>query len=313
MAKHASRQAYLPANHNYFMAACLALLLCFVASAQTDSTGLNRKRLNTLIIGGSAAYVGSMAGLYQLWYKDHPQSSFHFFNDNDEWMGLDKTGHALTAYWLGWTGHQALRWAGVEEKKAVWYGGCTGLIYQTTIEVFDGFSAGWGASPGDMLANVAGTGLFIGQQLAWQEQRILLRFSYHPTKYAQYRPDVLGKTKLESLLKDYNGHTYWLSGNIRSFLPESSRFPPWLNVAFGYGARGMLGGSENKTEYEGQPLPAYRRTSRWFMSLDIEPGRIPVRSRTLKKIFSALGFIKIPLPTLEYNAEDHFKFHILYF
>ena len=47
------------------------------------------------------------------------------------------------------------------------------------------------------------------------------------------------------MLKDYNGQTYWLSANLKSFFPGSN-IPPWLNVAIGYGADGMFGGFENK-------------------------------------------------------------------
>ena len=78
---------------------------------------------------------------------------------------MDKAGHALTAYQLGRYGYEVLKWTGVKEKNATWYGGSFGLFFLTTIEVMDGFSEEWGFSPGDMLANVGGTALFIGQQL----------------------------------------------------------------------------------------------------------------------------------------------------
>ena len=51
---------------------------------------------------------------------------------------------------------------------------------------------------------------------------------------------------MQQVLKDYNGQTYWLSANIWSFNKESN-FPRWLNVAFGYGADGMLYGENNPT------------------------------------------------------------------
>ena len=283
------------------------------AKGQEDTNAIDRGKLNFLIVGGAVAYTGTMAGLYQLWYKDYETTTFHFRSDNDQWMGLDKLGHSTTAYWIGRVGYHSLKWAGVKEKHAIWYGGSVGLVFLTTIEIFDGFSAGWGASVGDLAANFAGAGLFIGQQLGWKEQRILLKFSYHHTEYAQYRPDVLGSTHMERLLKDYNGQTYWLSGNIYSFLHKESRFPKWLNVAFGYGAKGMLGGSENLPDYEGEKLPSFKRIPQFYFSLDIDLTRIPTRSKVLKGIFTVLGFIKIPFPTIEYNAEDNFQFYILYF
>lgn len=293
----------------------LTVLITFTLnlSAQSDSSTVNRQRLNFLIAGGAVAYTGSMVGLYNIWYKDYPQSSFHFINDNSQWMGLDKLGHVTTSYWIGRLSYEALKWSGVKEKHAIWYGGSTGLLFLTTIEIFDGFSAEWGASTGDIFANVAGAALFIGQQLGWKEQRFMMKFSYSPTQYAQYRPDVLGRTQTEGIIKDYNGQTYWLSGNIHSFLREESRFPTWLNVAFGYGAKGMLGGDINPPEHEGEPLPDYTRTAQYYLSFDVDLTRIKTRSKALKGIFTILGFIKIPFPTIEFNSEDKCKFHILYF
>jgi len=290
------------------------LLCCFILSsaAQEDSSAVNRKRLNFLLIGGAAAYTGTMVGLYQLWYRDQTQSSFHFINDN-YWMGMDKLGHATTSYWVGRISYHSLKWAGVKEKHAIWYGASAGFFFLTTIEIFDGFSDGWGASVGDLIADAAGAGLFIGQQLGWKEQRFILKFSYHPSDYAKYRPDVLGGTSFEKMLKDYNGQTYWLSGNIHSFLREESRFPKWLNVAAGYGTTGIIGGSENPPENNGNPIPEFQRTSRYFLTLDVDLTRIPTRSKVLKGIFTILGIIKIPMPTLEYNARNNFVFHYLYF
>ena len=274
---------------------------------------MNRKRLNFLIVGGSVVYTGTMIGLYHAWVSDYPLSSFHFTNDFDVWLGMDKSRHVTTSYWIGRIGYHSLLWAGVKEKHAVWYGGSMGLIFTTTFEILNGITAGWGASVGDMVANVAGAGLFIGQQLGWKEQRFLIKFSYHPSEYAQYNPEELGETGIQRLIKDYNGQTYWLSGNIHSFLKEESRFPKWLNVAVGYGAKGMTGVSENATEYEGEPIPEFQRTSQYFLSLDVDLTRIPTRSKFLKGLFTLLGFIKIPMPTLEYNAENNFIFHYLYF
>ncbi len=296
-----------------FVLIILLTLFSLHIIGQDDSTTVNRKRLNFLIIGGAAVYTGTMIGLYQAWYKDYPQSSFHFANDGNDWMGVDKIGHATTSYWMGRISYEAFRWSGVKEKQAIWFGGSMGLLFLTTIEIFDGFSAEWGASVSDMVANVAGAGLFIGQQLGWKEQRFMLKFSYHPTDYAQYRPDVLGKTCIERVLKDYNGQTYWLSGNIHAFLHKESKFPRWLNVAVGYGAKGMTGGSANATEYDGEPIPDFQRTSQYFLTLDVDLTRIRTRSKFLKGVFTLLGFIKIPMPTLEYNAENNFVFHYLYF
>ncbi|MBN3036355.1 MAG: hypothetical protein JW861_12285 [Bacteroidales bacterium] len=274
---------------------------------------LNRKRLTLMLVTEGALYAGSMTALYQAWYSDYPQSSFHWINDWDEWMQVDKLGHATTAAYIGRFGYEFYRWAGVKRKPAIWLGGSLGFVYLTTIEALDGFSAQWGASAGDFISNAAGTALFIGQQLGWDEQRLLMKWSYNPTEFAQYRPDQLGASFAERMLKDYNGQTYWLSGNIRSFLPEQARIPRWLNVAFGCGASGMLGAHTNPQEYNGVMLPGYTRYRQYYLSLDVDLTRIRTRSQVLSFLLHGFSFLKVPFPALEYNAEQGILFHWLFF
>jgi hypothetical protein len=254
-----------------------------------------------------------MIGLYQLWYSDYPQSSFHFFNDSGEWLGMDKVGHMTTSYWIGRIGYESLRWSGVTEKKAIWYGGLWGMAFLTTIEMFDGFSAEWGFSGYDMAANTIGAGLFIGQQLICHDQPFVLKWSFHQTKYADYRPDLLGENFFQQMIKDYNGQTYWLSANIASFLPSSSRFPKWLDVSFGYSGEGMLGAESNPAEYNGEPMPDYPRYSQYLFSFDVDLTKIKTHNETVRLLLNMIGFIKIPCPAVEFNRIDKVKWHWIYF
>jgi len=267
------------------------------------------KRVAVLAGIEGSLYVGSFVGLYAAWYKDYNSGHFHYFNDNDEWLQVDKVGHATTSYFLGKIGYDMLRWAGVDEQKSLIFGGGLGFIYQSTVEVFDGFSRGWGFSWGDMAANAFGTALFIGQQAGWHEQRLSLKFSSHFTGYAQYRPELLGSTPLERIIKDYNGQTYWLSANVHSFLPESSRFPKWINVAFGYGAEGMLGGFANPDE---PGVPTFDRYRQYYLSLDIDLTRIPAKRQWVRTLLNVISFIKVPFPALEFS-KNGVDFHPLYF
>ncbi len=281
-------------------------------SATAENHNHKGRLIGVATLGG-VAYAGTMAGLYQLWYKNYPRSGFHFINDNNEWLYMDKIGHATTAYWFSRVGYRSLRWAGVEEKPAIWIGSAFSFSFLSTIEIFDGFSAEWGASAGDIAFNTAGTALFIGQQFLWKDQKFILKFSYSPTEYPQYNPELLGKNEFQSIIKDYNGQTYWLSANIKSFLKRESNFPSWLNVAVGYGADGMTGAGKNPGLVEGVPVPPFERTSQYYLTLDIDLTRIKTRSETLELLLNIVGFIKIPFPALEYNARDGFRYHWLYF
>jgi hypothetical protein len=226
---------------------------------------------------------------------------------------MDKIGHLTTAASLGEFAYGLNRWTGLEREKAIWMGGGSALLYLTTIEVFDGFSKEWGASTGDIVGNTAGAAFFVAQQLAWDEQRFLLKFSFYPSTYAKYNPEKLGRNILQNSLKDYNAQTYWLSSNIRSFLGKESKFPGWINVALGYSGDGMLGAKSNPAVLDGESLPYYKRQSQYLLSLDVDLRRIKTRSDLLKLVFHCLGFVKLPFPALEYSSGGTFRFYYLYY
>ena len=143
------------------------------------SDTLYRNRLTTLVISETAIGAGTLIGLNQVWYADYPHSNFHFINDNADWLQIDKMGHFFSTYHLGRFGANALQWSGASKKSQLLYGSTLGLAFLTTVEVFDGYSANWGASMGDVMANVSGTALYVSQQLLWNEQRIVPTFSFH--------------------------------------------------------------------------------------------------------------------------------------
>lgn len=300
-----------------FLFSFLLLSQLVPASAQ-DTISFFRKadhyipaRGRAIGIGLGVTYVASMTGLYTLWYKDYPLGNFHGFDDNEEWLQVDKVGHFSSAYYLGKWGIDLMQWTGMERKQAIWKGGAIGWVFLTGIEVFDGFSDQWGFSTGDMIANTAGSALAIGQELAWDEQRITIKFSYHPSGIAGYRPDQLGATPTESLFKDYNGQSYWLSANIHSFLADDSRFPKWLNAAFGYGADGMTGARSNidlPTSYK-----PFERQRQFYFAPDIDLSKIKTNRKGLQTLFSVIGFLKFPAPAFEINDKGKINWHILYF
>lgn len=298
----------------------LSSVVSFNVISQNDSLtffekddAFNPKRFYVTTGGIVAGTATSLIMLNELWYKGYPRSSFHTFNDNDEWLLMDKIGHATTAYTVGYVGHNVLQWSGVEEKKALWYGGTMGLVYLTGIEMLDGFSEQWGFSVGDMAANTFGSAMYIGQELLWEEQRFRLKFSAHLSPYAQYRPNVLGSSFNERLLKDYNGQTYWLSANIASFLGDDTRFPKWLNLAFGYSGEEMLKGDEHLyTVFDGNEFIVFNAYRQYFLSLDIDLSKIKSKSRFLNTVLGTINYLKIPFPALEFS-QNKLKGHFLYF
>ena len=271
-----------------------------------ESYQINKKRRNILLISEASAYAISLVGFNKLWYANYARSNFHFINDNQEWLQMDKMGHMSASYYTGVAGIDVYEWAGFSRKKAIWYGGMTGSIFLTIIEILDGTSEEWGASSGDFIANTTGSLLAICQALKWNEQRIQLKYSYSPSKWAEMNTDQLGSSHLERVLKDYNGQTYWLTLNMKSLLNiENKNFPNWLSLAIGYGADFMI----NPSPIEG--LPVYRKRQ-YFLSFDVDLNRIKTKSKLVNSVLHTFGFLKFPTPTFHFR-NGNFYFHPIYF
>ncbi len=271
-----------------------------------DSTQINKKRLNTVLIGTGLAYGGALVALSEVWYKEQGKSDFHFFNDNSQWNQVDKIGHFYSAYQLSRAGTQLFLWTNIPRKKAAIWGSVMSQAIMIPIEVMDGFSVEYGFSWGDIAANLLGSGFFLSQELGWNEQKIKPKFSYHSTDYAALRPNVLGHGFFEQILKDYNGQTYWLSFDIYA-LTNNNKIPPWLNLVIGYGAEGMVYGREGENNAHG--FHSYRQ---YYLGLDIDLSHIQTRSKFVKSLIFIADMIKLPAPTIEFNKKG-INYHWLYF
>ena len=273
------------------------------------SDTLNRDRRNAVVITEASLGTLALVGLDQLWYADFERSKFKTVNDTDEWLQMDKFGHVYSAYQLGRLGAGVFKWSGMSRENQLIFGATVGFGFLSAVELFDGYSQEWGFSWSDIAANAAGTGLYIGQELLWKEQRFTLKFSFHQTQYANQQPDKLGSGFLEEVLKDYNGQTYWLSVNVNSFF-KCSGFPKWFNVAFGYGAEGML---TARSVANSSQLQLDNRRRQYYFSLDVDLSRIQTKSHTLRTLFDVFNVIKVPFPTVSFDRENGLKLHYIYF
>lgn len=287
----------------------LLFVSCSKFSAQqSDSASVYQTRKWLLYGGGIAGVSSSYILLDQLWYKKYERTKFHFFNDNQEWLQMDKVGHMFSTYTIGRYSYDAFRWSGMNENKSIWIGGSAGLLYLSGIEFMDSKSAAWGFSKGDMIANSAGTFFFIAQQLFWKEQRIVFKFSYSHSDFAMLNSDQLGRNFQQRVLKDYNGQTYWSSINVHSFLAPDADFPRWLNVAFGYGATKMTHAEMNVFDVNN-----FQREREFYISFDADLTRVHWKKKWMKTTAKVLSFIKIPTPTLEFEKNGKVKMHSLFF
>lgn len=312
------------------------LLPAFFLKGQNDAkTGffvpsdtLNPARLRLCLGGGALLYTGASIGLYNAWYKGFELTSFHLFNDWREWRHMDKAGHFFTTHMESNLAFRGALWTGMNRRSAAWAGFGVGMLLQSTIEVMDGFSAKWGFSLSDMGFNLLGGGLFLSQELLWQEQRFLVKTSYMEPQYstepitsldgtgtttlALRARELYGVSYAERFLKGYNGLTVWLSANPASFSTSNrSRWPSWLNIAAGYGAENLYGGFENRWESGGQTFISddrlFPRYSQYYLSFDVDFSRIPTRKPWLKTLFHTINWLKVPAPAIELSSRGRIK------
>jgi uncharacterized protein YfiM (DUF2279 family) len=292
----------------------------FTGSNYTPVYPYNKKRVRLVTIGNIVGYGSTLVGFYSAWYRQYPQTNFHSFNDSREWLQVDKVGHFYGAYIGSYGSTEMWRWTGLPRKKRIWIGGLSGAAYQTVIETLDGFSKGWGWSWSDIAANLLGSGAVISQELAWDEQRIKFKFSFHQRNYGDAelnrRADkIFGKSPTERFIKDYNAQTYWASINLKSFFPKS-RLPRWLNVAVGYGAEGLFGAEDNTAKDDNGNITFNRtdikRYRQWFIAPDIDLTKIKSNKKGIRLLLGILNAFKFPAPSLEFS-NGSFKINGVHF
>jgi hypothetical protein len=254
-----------------------------------------------------------MIGLNQLWYANNPKSSFQFFNDNAHWLQMDKMGHGYAAFWLQHRSYAFYRWSGMKKRTSLWLSGACSFLFLSTFEIMDGFSAAYGFSHGDVLANSSGILLFSLQEGFFGKQVVTPKFSFWPSGYAKYRPALLGSTFSEQLLKDYNGQTYWLSMNLGDITPKKWKVPDWICLSFGYSISEKLKSDQEyyAIQYEGSSY-TFNAYGRYLLSLDVDLSRIPVKKPWLKTLFSTFNTLKMPFPAVEFSSRGT-RGHWFYF
>lgn len=257
------------------------------SSPQDSIPTKKRVILSSSIIG--LGYASSLIALYDVWYAEFPKSKFHFYNDGSNWMQMDKFGHGFSGYLLSQKAGDLYRWSGVK-KSYPWIGFGIGMSYLGALEFMDAYNQGWGFSTYDVLANFSGGALYLSQELIFKKQLVLPKFSFFPSKYAAYRPEVLGKNFPEQLLKDYNGQTYWFSFPIGGFAPSLKKMN-WLCLSLGYSVDQKLVGDQDA-------YLDFRASRQFLVSLDIDLTRLPIKNPTLKKVLAQLNMIKIPFSAL---------------
>ncbi len=237
------------------------------------------------IVGG--ALLGSMVviQLYQQngWWKDN-RTSFHFQEDLVYSLSIDKFGHFFGGSALTFVSSRSLMWANVPERSALWWGAGMSLLFQSYVEVQDGFST-WGFDRVDFLADVGGAAWPVVQYYSPFLQNFDLKMSYHPSSLLNAPGGVGFRGQQHLMMDDYEGQTFWLSTKVNGLLPEptASWWPDFLCLAVGTGVRDIT-------------TQQYRV---YYVGLDLDMTEIiPQSSSFLKTLSHALNYIHFPLPAV---------------
>lgn len=238
------------------------------------------------IVGGAWTATIISIHIYQQngWWKDN-RTSFHFREDLKYGLSVDKIGHFYSATVATFIGRKSIEWAEIPEQKALLLGVGVGLLFQTYVEIEDGFSA-WGFDRVDFATNVIGAAWPIAQYYIPFFQNFDFKFSYHPSPLLN-NPGGSGFQGQQHLIfDDYEGQTMWLSTKVKNFLPAALEqyWPEFLCLAVGYGARDIAGP---------EPYPVY------YLALDYDMTKIiPAKTWFLKTLGEALNFIHFPAPAV---------------
>jgi hypothetical protein len=285
------------------------LLACVLVSWATmlpsrdnfkDQKTTSTKKLWWVIGSIALLYSAIVWALGSAWYSDQMVWPFHFFNDLPEWKQLDKFAHVFWTFHVCAMASRMLRWGGSEQHLPI--GTAVGFLIVSSIEILDGFSIGYGASPFDLIANFIGSILFFTQTKIWQRIKIFPKFSFHFTSFAVLRPSLLGDGLFQEILKDYNGQTFWYSWS-----PEKKWWPSFLSIAIGVGAEGMIYGRDVENELHN--FSPYRK---FFLSVDLNPNHFSSKGKWWQIAFYPLTIFKCPAPAIEFSTQG-IRFHWFYF
>ena len=234
-----------------------------------------------------------------IWWEGKPQK-FHFKNDFGTLRFSDKLGHAYIGLLITELYTPLFRWSCMSPGNARWGGVATSLLHQILfVEYQDGF-AEWGFSLSDVSADLVGAFYPLLQDRSPLLDHFDWKWSYHPSLHSW--GDYLNwNTLLNDLYDnafhmDYNGMTFWLTGELHPLLPP---WPEFLNLALGYGTEGMdinKGGSGS---------------SEIFLSLDYAIEKLRGEGKVWKGAKSILKILHLPAPAIRITPDA--KFYLFYF
>ena len=282
------------------------LVIFFVSSqnifGQSDSLKVNKKRV--FIVGSSLA--GALGGSYlyvqNSWWSEK-QEPFHFDDGADLTYALnvDKVGHFMGGLGASDVFSSSMKWAGMQEEQALWYGAAFGSGLQLAIEMKDAYAPYWGFSKWDLALGSAGSLFPVAQYYNNDLKAINFKFSYYKQSDIYWELDrQRGKEPNKYAWQDdYPNQTYWLSVDVNHFT-ETCCWPDWLNLAIGFGL--------DDTQYLNESNTKMGGNNEWYIALDYDIPKMLKKwnSPTGKKVKHWLNYVHLPAPTIRISPKLEF-------
>jgi len=230
-----------------------------------------------ITVGG---FVLGHGVLNNLWWKGE-RSSFHFEWERD-WrysLGADKLGHAWFPYLTSTFYNGVFLWCGLDTAASLWASSGLALAYQTYIEIRDGFSAEWGFSWGDMVADVLGAALPVARHYVPALRAFEFKISFAPSERFRSGSNA-------AIFDDYESTLHWISVDVNALLPRTAAdlWPDWLNVAVGHTVVGLdeMGAGHHE----------------FYLSLDWNLERLPGDTDLLRFLKRLANLYHLPAPAV---------------
>jgi hypothetical protein len=247
-------------------------------AASGQSVGVSPGRI--VVVGGVYLAGVTAIHLYQqdAWWRGR-RGPFHVEEDLVYAKNIDKVGHFYGAQVFTFTLGKSLEWANVPESDALIYGAVGSTLFQTYIEIEDGFALDWGFDRVDFLADLLGAWYPVAQHEIPVLRNFDVKMSYWP-KTPAGAGAFPGQRK--TVFDDYEGQTFWFCARMGQMIDP---WPRWLNISVGVAVR------DNLTP---------DRYVAVFLAPDLDMKSIIPRSTPfLRTIGEALDFIHMPLPAIQ--------------
>lgn len=254
-------------------------------------------------VGGVAlsSYAAAYVFVFAKGWWDNDSSHFHFENDFDYALNLDKFGHFAAGVVLAESFYEGYRWAGLSEFKSYLFAGLSAMATHIAIDVKDGYSPAWGFSIFDVLSGSLGGFLPMAERYVPVFKYVDLKWSYwiNTTYYydkTTHRGDAV-------FTDDYVNQTFWASFKPYRLLPASVRkyYPSWLAFAAG------LSIDETAMDFHAPDKDRHREV---YLALDYDLEAFRPQSRMARTFIKFLNYFKLPAPAIQVYPE--FNWYLLY-